>query len=66
MYSRKLYNAVAAIIADRKGVAMVHETGKPTRTFADFIAADLAELFAKDNPAFDRERFLAACGAGEE
>lgn len=26
------------------------------------IAFDMADIFAKDNPRFDREKFLKACG----
>lgn len=32
--------------------------------FAERIARRLADVFAEDNPRFDRERFLSACGFG--
>lgn len=61
--SRKHYTAVADVFAPRL-------VNAPTGTDWDFgytcaakaIANDLADIFAADNPAFDRARFLAACG----
>lgn len=29
----------------------------------DFLAQEFADMFAQDNPFFDRTRFYAACGA---
>ena len=51
--SRKHYVAVAAILSEY--------TDNGTHT-PGFIAEDLASYFASDNPAFDRQRFLKACG----
>lgn len=34
----------------------------PDRTQARMVAVQVAEMFAEENPRFDRERFLAACG----
>lgn len=31
----------------------------------EHFARDLAHMFAQENPRFDRERFLKACGFGE-
>ena len=34
---------------------------------ADFLALRIADIFAEDNPNFDRSRFLEACTlAGDE
>lgn len=64
--SRKDYIAVAEVVAQTRGEyqdagitagegALV--TGAMLRT-----AERLASMFKSDNPRFDRERFLAACG----
>lgn len=47
MFTRKLFEAVAKIIRESDNVEKV------TRRMAD--------LFEKENPAFDRKRFLEAC-----
>ena len=55
--SRKDYIATAGILNARRtlhpGVALL-------------IARDLADMFSRDNPRFDRGRFLAACGFSSE
>lgn len=63
MPSKKDFVAVAAVIKSI-GHRQFH---KPD--FADgvdaareYIARDLANLYAQQNPRFDRARFLAACG----
>jgi hypothetical protein len=33
-----------------------------TRPAREQIAHDMADIFAEDNPRFDRARFLEACG----
>lgn len=53
--TRKDYVAVAKIIAD-------NDSGMSIWTVRARIADALAEMFAADNPRFDRERFLKACG----
>jgi hypothetical protein len=59
MTSKKHYVAIAREIAellkDMEGSnAAIHAIG--------LLAARLACIFKDDNPAFDRERFLRACG----
>ena len=54
MLSRKVYEAQAAII--KKHVP------KAGRDFCYEMATDLADYYGKDNPRFDRARFLEACG----
>lgn len=52
MLSRKNYEAIAGIISKSEGrYGTLWE-----------IAKDLADYFEGDNPNFDRERFLKACG----
>lgn len=61
MFTKQHYEAIAEIIhkrtprKDRIGQLVPNET-------AVLIAADLADYFIQDNPQFDRERFLSACG----
>lgn len=58
--SRKHYIAVAAILR-----GLYETTGDPTQAVdiaVRDVLDDFANLFAQDNPAFDRARFLAACG----
>lgn len=53
--SRKHYEAVAESIR----IATVdHGVSDSIRDIGD----DLANMFAEDNPRFDRQRFLDACG----
>lgn len=67
--TRKHYVAVATIIrARRNGSALDMYRGSTVaqvRSTLDDVARDLADVFAQDNPRFDRGRFLAACGIGE-
>jgi len=49
------YEAIAAIIQEER---IVYGYPQPCRRFA----TKLADYFAKDNPRFDREKFLEACG----
>lgn len=63
--SRKDYELIAATLS----TAMVERawaTAAPDATFAALsdVARKLADSFAIDNPAFQRRRFLAACGVG--
>ncbi len=54
MLSRKHYQAIAAIVADATDTGDVIHVSDLTRRLADY--------FTRDNPAFDRAKFLAACG----
>lgn len=53
--TKKDYEAVASTLATVDGEAM---------TVAS-IACGLADVFARDNVRFDRDRFLTACGIGK-
>jgi hypothetical protein len=60
MMTRKHFIAVAALI---KGLAdTTADPAQATDIAVRDVADGLADLFAKDNPNFDRARFLTACG----
>lgn len=54
--SKKDYIAIADAVETYTGI---------TPEDGDFalLARDLADIFERDNPLFDRARFLIACGA---
>lgn len=56
--SRKDYVKVAEVIAAGMTCAKTDDT----RQTVHVIATCIGEVFAADNPRFDRERFMAACG----
>lgn len=62
MMSRKHYESVANMVA-RLDATLSDPTQAPDIAVRDH-ADDLADLFADDNPAFDRDRFIRACGFG--
>ena len=53
--TRKDYVAIAAAIKDAGERFNMDGAG-------NYLAHQLAALLARDNPRFDRARFLAACG----
>jgi hypothetical protein len=57
--SRKHYIAIAAAIKSVRAEADPHDLATTT---ADEIAYKLASILKQDNAAFDRVRFLDACG----
>lgn len=65
MLSRKHYKAIAEIIKTQKDLADIFAGKEFATQRIDDVATGLADHFAKDNPRFDRERFLAACGLTE-
>ena len=56
MFNKRHYEAISRIAARK------FDLGDEAR---EFLGA-LATMFAEDNPAFNRVRFLAACGFSEE
>ncbi len=62
--TKKHAAVIAAVIAaERKMATSVSRTGERTMLNSTArIANELADLFAEDNPRFDRYRFLAAAG----
>lgn len=55
MFTKQHYEAIAEIIHSR---TISWEVAEEIR----YIAIDLADYFQRDNPRFNRGRFLAACG----
>lgn len=68
MPTRKLFVAIAAAIAGARADILNKE---PEASHADMLdgaslaAEHIADVFARENPNFDRARFLKACGIGE-
>ena len=65
--SKKHYIAIAEVFAKARSKEQdLRDVGVPTKNLqaatCDLIATQLALVMATDNPAFDRARFLAACG----
>ena len=54
MMTRKHFEQTAAIIKAARS--------QPQHKAVEYIARQLAVDFADDNPNFDRDRFLTACG----
>ena len=59
--TKKHYELIATAI---NGAFNANPSNKAAEGIAQ-IAKDLAEVFLFDNPRFDRERFLKACGVGK-
>lgn len=55
--TRKDYIAFAALLKDQREV-----NDKPHNNAVDLTAVAMCDLFVRDNPRFDRERFLKAAG----
>lgn len=60
MFTRKHYERIAQAIAETSGKYEATEAGSAVDSTRDYIANELADMFAEDNPRFDRERFCAA------
>ncbi len=58
MLTRKHYKAIAAIVKDCTKTT----DDAVTYVSSSQLCHELADYFAADNPRFDRERFLTACG----
>jgi hypothetical protein len=61
--SRKHYNVIAAALNEDR--ARFDEDGA-CQFGVDSAARAIADVLAADNPRFDRERFLTACGVEVE
>lgn len=59
MLMKKNYKAIAEIVDKYNAIQMDYYD------FGNFVS-DLATYFKEDNPNFDREKFLTACGFGDE
>ena len=67
MSSKKDYIATAAILKAKRDLIdkIYHDEPKTRKAMLLVItelAKDFAAIYGADNPAFDRARFLAACG----
>ena len=60
MLTRKDFKAVAEIIETERDVWECKNS--TARSALAQIARDLADYFATQNPRFDRQKFLNACG----
>lgn len=67
--TRKDYEKIAAVIEGMSIVGAPENTGKDApmylrgcREQIKTLADGMADMLAQDNPRFDRERFLKACG----
>lgn len=55
--TKKDYIAIAEALANARAA-----TGDDKHSALTYAANQLAAVLARDNPRFDRERFLTACG----
>lgn len=62
MFARKHYKAIAEIIKQAKPSFNSTRMNMGETWCCMRIARDLTDYFAKDNPRFDRDKFLSACG----
>jgi hypothetical protein len=60
--TRRHYIKVAALLAAKRSLARHHLA---ELRFVDNLTRSLADLFAQDNPRFDRQRFYVAAGKPE-
>ncbi len=65
MFTRKDYKVIAKIIKGQKEFADVFVAKQLVIQRISDIADGLADYFAEDNPRFNREKFLVACGLME-
>ena len=62
MFTRQHYKAIAAIIKETSDMHDHPNLYAWMATDTEGLAGKLADYFAKNNPRFDREKFLEACG----
>lgn len=62
--SRKHYQSFAAMFAGEMALAK-HSGDKNRIIQVENIIRSAADIFAQDNPNFDRARFYAACGLSD-
>lgn len=69
-FQRRHYEFVAKVLYDAcQECSDEYTPPKQEQDFFDqthFIAAKFAEQFGNDNPNFKRERFMKACGFGDD
>lgn len=59
--TRKDYVKIAQVFALHMQVATETGAGEQQETIED-LASEMAHMLHRDNPRFDRDKFLAACG----
>jgi hypothetical protein len=59
--TRKDYVKIASVIATHIEISNEEGRGDQIETL-EFLAGDLAHMLHRDNPRFNRDKFLAACG----
>lgn len=67
--TRKNYEAAASVIRDEVDLVTTGQDTAYTRTASLVlfdVASGLADMFARDNGAFDRGRFMRAAGVADE
>lgn len=57
MLTKKHYTAIAAVFAEQ----YERKADPKRRQMTVILAHALADVFEKDNPRFDRQRFIDAC-----
>ena len=65
MFTRQHYEAIAEIIkrnTTRIRIEDVAQVGNGLPCLHSHTVGDMVDYFAKDNPRFDRQKFLKACG----
>ncbi len=62
MLTRQHYKAIAEIIKSKHPGYAQHDYYKGERNALVRVGRSLADYFEQDNPRFDRDKFLAACG----
>jgi hypothetical protein len=63
MLTKQTFKAIAEIIKEARSEQLYRENNNiPSDLIVNYIANDLADFFAKENPQFDRDKFIAACG----
>ena len=62
MMTRKHYIALAGALRD--AMASCAPIGKPDTIFAARVIEYVMDVLKTDNPRFDRDRFVEACGKG--
>lgn len=62
--TRKDFELIAGVIKDANYTASKFQDTRGVGMLTH-VALELADVLAGTNPAFDRERFLVACGVSE-
>jgi hypothetical protein len=65
MFTKRHYERIARTVAETGGKYEATVAGAAVDATREYIAKELADLFAEDNPRFNRKMFLAACDVTE-